>query len=218
MKQLIILTTTLLLLVGCSSANDTANKTNQEQTKQPETATTEAATPKQEKASTPIRTPSTNVNGKVVKEERTTIKPYRLVIPAIDVDARVEQVGVIENGQMGVPESFETVGWYNEGPLLGERGNTVISGHVDSRNGPAVFFELKDLKPGDEIQVYNDKEVSLTYIVERIETYAEGEAPVEAIFDYSFQSNLILITCTGTFDRSVREYSDRLVVYSSLKK
>ncbi|MGD6831028.1 class F sortase [Sutcliffiella halmapala] len=166
----------------------------------------------------PTRTPSTNENGKVVKEERTIIEPHRIDISSIGVDAIVEQVGVIENGQMGVPESFETVGWYNQGHMPGERGNTVISGHVDSRNGPAVFFELKNLDTRDEIQVFNKEEESLTYVVDRIETYGEGEAPVDAIFDYSCQSNLNLITCTGTFDRSVREYSDRLVVYSSLKK
>ncbi|MGM0838013.1 MAG: class F sortase [Bacillota bacterium] len=171
-----------------------------------------------EKTAIPTRTPSTNENGKVVKEERTTNEPHRIVISSIGVDATVEQVGVIENGQMGVPESFETVGWYNQGPMPGVRGNTVISGHVDSRNGPAAFFELKNLEPGDEIQVFNKEEESLTYVVDRIETYGEGEAPVDAIFDYSFQSNLNLITCIGTFDRSVREYSDRLVVYSSLKR
>lgn len=218
MKHLIIISTMLLLLAGCSSANDTANNTNQKETQKTETATTEAAAPEKEKTAIPTRTPSTNENGKVVKEQRTTIEPHRIVISSIGVDAIVEQVGVIENGQMGVPESFETVGWYNQGPMPGERGNTVISGHVDSRNGPAVFFELKNLEPGDEIQVFNKEGDSLTYVVDRIETYPEGEAPVDAIFDYSFQSNLNLITCTGTFDRSVREYSDRLVVYSSLKK
>lgn len=218
MKHLIVVSILLLLLAGCSSANDTANNANQKETQKTETASMEAAAPEKEKTSIPTRTPSTNENGKVVKEERTIIEPHRIVIPAIGVDAIVEQVGVIENGQMGVPESFETVGWYSEGPMPGERGNTVISGHVDSRNGPAVFFELKNLEPGDEIQVFNKEEESLTYVVDLIETYGEGEAPVDAIFDYSFQSNLNLITCTGTFDRSVREYSDRLVVYSSLKK
>lgn len=177
-----------------------------------------SGSPGKRKTAIPTRTPSTNENGKVVKEERTIIEPHRIDISSIGVDAIVEQVGVIENGQMGVPESFETVGWYNQGHMPGERGNTVISGHVDSRNGPAVFFELKNLDTRDEIQVFNKEEESLTYVVDRIETYGEGEAPVDAIFDYSCQSNLNLITCTGTFDRSVREYSDRLVVYSSLKK
>ncbi|MFE7062002.1 class F sortase [Sutcliffiella sp. NPDC057660] len=91
-------------------------------------------------------------------------------------------------------------------------------GNVDSRNCHAILFVLKNLKSRDEIQMFNNEEESLTYVVDRIETYGKGEAPVDAIFDYSFQSNLNLITCTGTFDRSVREYSDRLVVYSSLKK
>jgi hypothetical protein len=35
----------------------------------------------------------------------------------------------------------------------GEAGPAVIVGHVDSRRGPAVFFRLRDLRPGDRIVV-----------------------------------------------------------------
>lgn len=220
MKLLTALSIMLLLLVaGCSSENTAGSEQASEMVAPNEaTASSEAATPTNKKTPIPTRTQTTNENGKVIKDESISIEPHRIEIPSIEVGALVEQVGVIENGQMGVPESFETVGWYNEGPMPGERGNSVISGHVDSRNGPAVFFDLKNLEAGDEIIVSNKAGESLTYVVDRIETYPEDDSPVEAIFDYSFQSNLILITCTGTFNRESRNYSDRLVVYSSLKK
>ncbi|MGD6781724.1 class F sortase [Sutcliffiella horikoshii] len=222
MRLLTTLSFMLLLLVGCSSGNTSGTTDDQatemETPNAEATAASETAAPTNQKTPLPTRTQTTNVNGKVIKDESISIEPHRIEIPSIGVDALVEQVGVIENGQMGVPESFETVGWYNEGPMPGERGNSVISGHVDSRNGPAVFFELKNLEAGDEIIVSNADGESLTYVVDRIETYPEDESPVEAIFDYSFQSNLNLITCTGTFNRESRNYSDRLVVYSSLKK
>ncbi|WP_226683196.1 class F sortase [Sutcliffiella horikoshii] len=221
MRLLTALSFMLLLLIGCSAENNSetaSEQASQVETTSETTASTETAAPANQKTPLPPRTQTTNENGKVIKDESISIEPHRIEIPSIGVDALVEQVGVIENGQMGVPESFETVGWYNEGPMPGERGNSVISGHVDSRNGPAVFFDLKNLEAGDEIIVSSADGESLTYVVDRIETYPENESPVEAIFDYSFQSNLNLITCTGTFNRESRNYSDRLVVYSSLKK
>ncbi|KPB03238.1 class F sortase [Bacillus sp. CHD6a] len=211
----------LLLVVGCSAENTpdtTAEQSTGIESTNETTASSETTAPTNKKIPIPTRTQTTNENGKVIKDESISIEPHRIEIPSIGVDALVEQVGVIENGQMGVPESFETVGWYNEGPMPGERGNSVISGHVDSRNGPAVFFNLKNLEVGDEIVVSNKEGEAITYVVDKIETYPEDESPVEAIFDYSFQSNLNLITCTGTFNRESRNYSDRLVVYSSLKK
>ena len=35
----------------------------------------------------------------------------------------------------------------------GQNGPSVIAGHVDSFTGPAVFFNLKSLNPGDRVTV-----------------------------------------------------------------
>ena len=42
---------------------------------------------------------------------------------------------------------------FTGGPAPGETGPAVIAGHVDSRSGPAVFYRLGDLRPGDDITV-----------------------------------------------------------------
>lgn len=156
-------------------------------------------------------------NGKVIRETRESIEPFRIQIPSINVDAGIEKVGLLENGQMGVPESFETVGWYEGGPKPGERGNSVIAGHVDSKKGPAVFFYLKNLKEGDEIIISDEKGKSLTFLVNDIKSYPTELSPVNDIFDYSYQSQLNLITCTGIYDRKTGNHSERLVVYTTLK-
>lgn len=218
MKLLFILTSLVLFLISCSSIPESSDRDNKGESLEEAIIPMETAISINNKTTSSPRTPTKYENGKVIKEEVFSIDPYRIVIPTINVDAMIEQVGTIENGEMGVPDSFETVGWYNEGPMPGKRGNSVFSGHVDSKNGPAVFYELKDLGPGDEIYVYNKAGDSLTFVVEAIEIYPEDDSPVSAIFDYSYQSKLNLITCTGTFDRSTRNYSDRLVVYSSLAK
>lgn len=160
---------------------------------------------------------SSTTDGKVITEPLESVEPARIQIPALNVDTKIENVGLLDNGQMGVPESFETVGWYDRGPMPGERGNAVIAGHVDSKKGPAVFFYLKKLKAGDEVIISDDKGESLTFIVENIKSYPTELSPVNEIFDYSFQRHLNLITCTGIYDPKTGNHSERLVVYTTLK-
>ena len=92
---------------------------------------------------------------------------YRLSIeiPAIDVSTTIEAVGLKENGEMAVTESFETTAWYQGGYKPGEPGNAVIGGHVDSRNGPAIFYKLNKLSKGDEIIVKNKEGEKRTFVV-----------------------------------------------------
>jgi LPXTG-site transpeptidase (sortase) family protein len=153
----------------------------------------------------------------ILKDERSGIVPSTIEIPAIDVTTSIEAVGLKENGEMAVTESFETTAWYQGGYKPGEPGNAVIGGHVDSRNGPAVFYKLNKLSNGDEIIVKNKDGEKRTFVVIDKKEYPWDDAPLKSIFGYSSASSLNLITCTGDFDRSARNYSKRLVVYTELK-
>ncbi|MCA0970994.1 class F sortase [Halobacillus litoralis] len=158
---------------------------------------------------------------KVVKNERQAeegIIPTQIRIPAIDVDASVEEVGVLENGEMGVPEDPLKAGWFEPGTQPGNRGNSVIAGHVDSRTGPAVFYNLDQLKKGDEITVTAADGEEKTYVVQKLESYPQDNSPIERIFGSTNEKRLNLITCTGEFIRNQGGHQDRLVVYSTLKE
>ncbi|SDN19027.1 class F sortase [Alkalicoccus daliensis] len=142
--------------------------------------------------------------------------PESLQIPGIDVDGPVEEVGILENGQMGVPDSAEGIGWFAPGVKPGEQGNAVLAGHVDSRSGPAVFYDLKEMSAGDEVQVTDNEGNELTFEVTRVVSYDRKEAPLEEIFGRSEKRNLNLITCTGTFNQEEGTHDERLVVYTEL--
>ncbi|MFC3748893.1 class F sortase [Paenibacillus sp. GCM10012306] len=142
--------------------------------------------------------------------------PTRLSIPAIGVTTEIEPVAALPNGQMGVPESTELVGISYPGILPGSKGNVVLDGHVDSYTGPAVFFNLKKLKPGDSIVVSNNVH-KLTYTVESVEIYPTNEAPLERIFGDTTEHRLTLITCTGKYSRKKKEHEKRLVVFTKQK-
>ncbi|MCA1055971.1 class F sortase [Rossellomorea aquimaris] len=175
---------------------------------------------KQEKESRQMASTTTSPSpyaDSIIKDDRTGIIPATLEIPAIDLKAEVESVGLKENGEMAVTEGFETTGWYEKGYRPGEPGRAVIGGHVDSRNGPAVFYHLKKLSKGDEIIVSSIDGETRTFVVKEKKEYPWDDAPLKSIFGYTHRSSLNLITCTGDFDHTSRNYSKRLVIYTELK-
>ncbi|TGB01650.1 class F sortase [Halobacillus salinus] len=158
---------------------------------------------------------------KVVKNEKQAeegIIPTRIRIPSIDVDAKIESVGVLDNGEMGVPEDPLKAGWFEPGTQPGNRGNAVIAGHVDSKTGPAVFYHLDQMKKGDEFTVTGKDGKEKTYVVQKLESYPQYNSPIEKIFGSTNEKRLNLITCTGEFIRDKGGHQDRLVVYSTLKE
>jgi Sortase domain len=108
----------------------------------------------------------------------------------------------------------DRAGWYRLGPRPGERGPAVIVGHVDSREGPAVFFRLGQLRRGDRIVVGQDGGAAAAFAVERVERHPKEALPVARIWNLTGQPVLRLITCGGSFDRSTGHYRDNVIVYA----
>ncbi|UOQ49840.1 class F sortase [Gracilibacillus caseinilyticus] len=148
-------------------------------------------------------------------EDRSII-PAAISIPAIDVSAAIEHVGKLSNGQMGVPEQDENVGWYEFGAKPGEQGSAVMAGHVDNKTGPAVFYHLEDMKEGDKIHITNVEGEQLTFEVYQTKSYPKDEAPISEVFGYTAARTLKLITCTGEFLDNVGTHENRLVVSAQL--
>lgn len=142
--------------------------------------------------------------------------PKRLAIPRIGVDAFVESVGLDAKGNMDVPKRDENVAWYNLGFKAGAKGNTVIAGHFDTKTGaPAVFYNIKDLRIGDELVVTSETDQLYTYTVTDIQTYQASQFPLVEVFGSYNKNRLNLITCEGQYSAS-EGYSHRVVVYSEL--
>ncbi len=149
--------------------------------------------------------------------DETASEPVRLVIPAIHVDALVEGVGLDKEGNMDVPSTNITTGWYDLGYHPGENGNTVIDGHLDTKNGePAVFYHLAELQVGNTLTLYDKKGTRFTYRVTKVQEYPYNLFPLKDVFGSYNTNRLILITCQGVFDRTAKNYSHRTVVFSDL--
>jgi hypothetical protein len=145
--------------------------------------------------------------------------PVRLVIPAIEINASVESVGIRSDSDLATPTQhpWEDVGWYNLGPFPGERGSAVIDGHLDRPGGyPAVFWRLRDIQIGDDVQVIGSAGKALHFRVTRIAYYPPDQAPLQDIFGNLGGKYLNLITCAGDWIPGLHQTTLRLVVYTSL--
>lgn len=153
------------------------------------------------------------------KERQESIKgmePAKIEIPSIGVEAAIEPTGILENGEMGVPEDVNQVGWFEPGFKTGAKGNSVLAGHVDSLTGPAIFYDLKKVKIGDGVAVTDADGRKMVFEVKEITSYITDEAPIEEIFGASDKRMINLITCTGDFNRSIGSHEERLVVSAEL--
>jgi sortase (surface protein transpeptidase) len=138
--------------------------------------------------------------------------PVRLEIPAIGVSSPLVRLGLNPDGTMQVPGDFQVAGLFTGGPQPGQLGPAVIAGHVDSRTGPAVFYRLRDLRPGDQIRVVRADRLVVRFQVEPLASYPKRSLPDEAMYGATTAPALRLITCAGTFDRAWRSHRDNLVV------
>lgn len=144
--------------------------------------------------------------------------PARLRIPALNLDANVQQTGLTAAGAMGTPTNFTDVAWYKLGPVPGQLGSAVIDGHVDNGLSLAgVFKHLADIKVGDDVYVETKGGQTLHFVVSDIEIYPYQDTPNNLIFNESDAPRLNLITCDGTWVAAGKTYNERLVVYTELQ-
>jgi len=141
--------------------------------------------------------------------------PLRLKIPKINVDATIESVGLTPQGAMGVPKLSYNVAWFDYGPRPGEIGSAVMAGHVNWWNGAkSVFANLNKLKPGDKIMVIDDLNKTFYFIVRESRIYSLKDDSSEVFISTDGQAHLNLITCSGSWNKGLQQYSQRLIIFA----
>ncbi|MFE7801416.1 class F sortase [Nocardia sp. NPDC057440] len=142
--------------------------------------------------------------------------PVELHIPAIAVDGPLSELGLNPDRTVELPTDFQVAGWYRNGPPPGDMGSAVILGHVDSYTGPAVFYRLSSLRPGDQVDVTRADRSVAHFLVQEVATYLKSEFPTHEVYDSRGYSALQLVTCGGEFDHTIRSYLSNVVAYTVL--
>lgn len=144
------------------------------------------------------------------------VEPTRIVIPSLGVNADLVPVGLLDDGAMEIP-AFGLAGWYRLGPAPGAVGPAVIVAHLDTKHGPDVFYRLRELLPGDGIEVHGAGGEVAVFTVESQEEVLKRELPTERIWNQTTQAALRLITCAGEFDTAGGHYLSNTIVYAHLE-
>jgi LPXTG-site transpeptidase (sortase) family protein len=141
--------------------------------------------------------------------------PVRLQIPAIGVDTRLVALGLQADGTMEVPSSGFPAGWYTGAPTPGEQGPAVIAGHVDW-NGPGVFYELRKLRPGDQVSVTRADGSMPVFRVSLVRRFPKDHFPTNEVYGDIDHAALRLITCGGSFNSRLGHYDDDIIAFADL--
>ena len=145
--------------------------------------------------------------------------PVRISIPAIGVRAPVRPVGLADDGTVATPplSHRNETGWYDRGPTPGQDGPAIIVGHLDTKDGPAVFHRLASLRPGQVVQVTRRDHKVVVFTVDSVETFDKARLPVERIYRDFSRPGLRLITCGGRWVGGETGYADNVVIFASVK-
>lgn len=140
--------------------------------------------------------------------------PVAIDIPSIEVHSDLVTLDVDPTGMLEVPKDFNLAGWWAAGPAPGADGAAVVVGHLDSHRGPAVFFRVPTLKPGEAIEVRRADGSTAVFVVDAVRQYSKDSLPTREIYGPTPAPELRLITCGGRFDRRTRSYEDNIVVFA----
>jgi Sortase domain len=143
--------------------------------------------------------------------------PTTLEIPAIGVRSRLIDLGVTASGQLQVPPSTAVAGWFVDSPRPGAIGAAVIAGHIDSYQGPGIFFRLRQLKPGELIYVQRMHASLAVFKVTAVRMFLKSRFPTAAVYGPVPNAQLRLITCGGTFDPATGHYLSNVIVFAVLQ-
>jgi hypothetical protein len=142
-------------------------------------------------------------------------RPVTVEVPAIGVRSDLIDLDLDADRRLEVPRDPDLAGWYVRGTRPGQHGPAVIAGHVDSTEGPAVFFRLGELQGGDRITVHREDGTAVAFAVDRVERWPKDAFPTDPVYREADGAELRLITCGGAFDEDTSSYHDNVIVFAS---
>jgi LPXTG-site transpeptidase (sortase) family protein len=147
-------------------------------------------------------------------------RPLTISIPAVGVHSPVNPIGLAADGTLAVPQPgphLDQAAWFENSPTPGQPGPAIIEGHVDSTQGPSVFFRLGDMKPGDQILVRRADGRMLTFHVDAVRDFLKTRFPTTRVYGGSRldRPTLRLITCSD-FNAAIHHHVGNEVVFAHL--
>ncbi|GGS43895.1 class F sortase [Streptomyces griseoviridis] len=143
--------------------------------------------------------------------------PARVRVPAIQVDAPMTPVGLDADGWVGAPppEDPNLAGWFTGAVSPGEKGTAVVVGHVDNKQGPAVFYGLGALKQGNKVEIAREDGKTAVFEIYAVEVFEKDDFPGDRVYASKGSPELRVITCGGGFTKQ-NGYAGNVVAFARL--
>lgn len=141
-------------------------------------------------------------------------EPLHISIPVINVESDLIETDLNKDGTIEVPpiDQPKQASWYGRFAKPGESGRpAVILGHVDGRGQEGIFYDLKNIKNGDEIHI-DDK---LFIVYDKLKV-SKQTFPTNHVYGNTEEPEIRLITCGGVFDQKSGHYTDNWVVFARI--
>lgn len=149
-------------------------------------------------------------------------RPAKMVIPAINADSTLIPLGLNPDKTFAVPpvSNPKQASWFDGGPTPGEPGPAVILGHIDGHKIQGIFWRLKELKPGDVVEIFYMDNTERDFHVTRNIQAPKNNFPSREVLGFTPYPELRLITCGGAFDPhgaadGTGSYMDNTIVFAA---
>lgn len=177
----------------------------------------DTSSPSPSSSSSPSAAP---IKGSTGKAPLGASKPVTVSIPAIGVKTPVLPIGLASDGTLQVPQpgpNLNKAAWFKNSPTPGQPGPSIIEGHVDSTQGPSVFFKLGNIRPGNKIFVKRADGVTAVFTVNAVRDFKKASFPTDIVYGAEDLSQPLLrvITCSD-FDAAISHHVGNEVVFAHL--
>ncbi len=161
----------------------------------------------------PIPTPVLTVTPQPGDTGPDTSAVTRIVIPLLMLDTEVKYVPY-DGFTWAITGLRQEVAWMGDTSWPGLGGNTGLAGHVTVTGmGDGPFRHLDELKPGELILLYTEKNIYTYQVRESKVTNADDMSVIQP----TDNAQISLITCVD-WDEDNRTYLNRLVVFADLTR
>jgi sortase (surface protein transpeptidase) len=143
--------------------------------------------------------------------------PKKIIIPTLGIDNYLQNVGVDQSKQVATPTNIYLAGWFADSVRPGEKGLSIIDGHLNGHRKDGIFVSLEKITKGTTYSIeFGDGSTKQFEVVDIKTAELEDAAGVLFSQDPNIRNQLNLVTCGGTFDRQARLYNKRVIVVSEL--
>ena|GEM_PF-1445689 len=144
-------------------------------------------------------------------EPRATAWPARLLIPALAVDAPIEDTGYDDTETMEIVASPHIISWLREGPIPGNEGNAILGGHNRWSGVDGDLLYLDEMAIGDEMEILYADGSRMTFLLESVFVYPLAFADADRIMDLEGEPRVTVITCKDPYNPAIGTSDNRII-------